>query len=66
MGAAEAIKIIQVLVSLLQLAQVAGVNIQQVTEMVKQAQAQGRDLTEAEMQQLFDAAQNAIDQARNA
>jgi len=62
----DAAAILKILIELLTLAQAAGVNIQEISSAIAKAHAQGRDLTDAEIQKFAHQAQSAIDQARKA
>lgn len=66
MNSADALKLIQVLLGLTELARSIGVDVSKVVEAQQQARAEGRDLTDAELAEFRNDAQASIDAARQA
>lgn len=66
MNSGDALKLIQVLLGLTELARSIGVDVSKVVEAQQQARAEGRDLTDAELAEFRNDAQASIDAARQA
>jgi len=62
MNAAAALQVINVLLAGLRLVKELGINYQEVIDAQEAAEAEGRELSEAERQVFIDQAQDAIDQ----
>lgn len=66
MSTPNALKIIQVLLGLIEVAKEVGLDVSQLVEAKERADAEGRDLTDEELNQFRDSAQASIDAARDA
>lgn len=66
MNSVEMLQVVRLLLGMIELAREAGVDIEEVVEAQRKARAEGRDLTDEELEHFRQKAQASIDAAREA